>query len=170
MHWLEPYIATYGAIAVFFVIYCESFGVPLPGESLVIGASLLAQHDSISGEGLSLIALLIAVFSGAILGDSTGYMIGHYGGRKVLVRYGPRVKLSPERLTHIEGLFERYGMLVVILARFVVPLRQLNGILAGSVAMKWPKFLLANILGAALWTAVWGAGPYYFSSFFRQLF
>lgn len=169
MHWLEPYLATYGSIILFLVIYLESFGVPLPGESLVIGASLLAQHESLTNNGLSLTTLLIAVFCGAILGDSTGYMIGHYGGRKVLIRYGPRVKLTTERLTHIEGLFERYGMLVVAVARFVVPLRQLNGIFAGSIAMKWPKFLIANIVGAAIWTTVWGAGPYYFSAFFRKL-
>jgi membrane protein DedA with SNARE-associated domain len=41
--------------------------------------------------------------------------------------------------------------------------------MAGALKMHWLKFVAANIIGAALWTLVWGAGPYYFSAFFRSL-
>ncbi|MDR0251856.1 MAG: DedA family protein, partial [Brucellaceae bacterium] len=67
MHWIEPYIATYGSIALFIIIYFESFGAPVPGESILIAASLLAQQGT-----LSLPVMLMAVFLAAILGDSTG--------------------------------------------------------------------------------------------------
>jgi membrane protein DedA with SNARE-associated domain len=113
--------------------------------------------------------MLMAVFLAAILGDSTGYLIGHFGGRKVLLRFGPYVKLTPERLEKFEALFEKYGSGIVITARFFAILRQLNGIMAGALKMHWLKFVAANIIGAALWTLVWGAGPYYFSAFFRSL-
>lgn len=164
MHWIEPYIATYGVIAIFFIIYIESFGAPVPGESLLIVSSLLAQQGS-----LSLPALLVAVFMAAILGDSTGYLIGRFGGRKILTRYGPHIKLTSERLEKFEALFETYGSGIVVVARFIVILRQLNGIMAGALHMPWLKFVVANIVGAALWTLAWGAGPYYFSGLFKKL-
>lgn len=164
MHWIEPYIAAYGSFALFVIIYFESFGAPVPGESLVIAASFAAQQ----GE-LPLPALLTAVFLGAVFGDSTGYLIGHFGGRRVLERIAPYIKLTPERLEKFEAQFERYGSGIVITARFFAILRQLNGIMAGTLQMHWLKFVSANIIGAALWTLVWGAGPYYFSGLFKKL-
>lgn len=164
MHWIEPYIATYGSIALFLIIYFESFGAPVPGESILIVSSLLAQQGT-----LSLPTMLLAVFLAAILGDSTGYLIGHFGGRKILIRFGHIIKLTPERLVKFEAMFEQYGSGIVIVARFFVILRQLNGIMAGAMKMHWLKFVSANIIGAALWTLVWGAGPYYFSAFFKKL-
>lgn len=164
MHWIESYLALYGSFALFVVIYFESLGAPLPGETILVAASLLAQH----GE-LSLPAMLLAVFMAAILGDSTGYLIGHIGGRKLLLRFGPYIRLTPERLEKFEGQFAKHGTGIVIIARFVNILRQLNGVMAGSLKMPWLKFVSANIIGAALWTLVWGAGPYYFSEFFKKL-
>ena len=44
---------------------------------------------------------------------------------------------------------------MVVVARFVVLLRQLNGIVAGSTGMPWLHFLAANMVGAALWVGLW---------------
>lgn len=60
----------------------------------------------------------------------------------------------------MEEFFARFGGEIVLVARFIVVLRQLNGITAGTVAMPWAKFLLYNALGAALWTGAWGYGAY----------
>lgn len=157
---IEPYLRQYGLIAIFIIIYLESFGAPLPGESAVVGSSLLA----INGD-LSLGGLFAAVWTAAVLGDSTGYAIGHFGGRKILQRYGGYVKLTPERLDYFEDLFRRRGAMIVVGARFVVGLRQLNGLLAGSMSMPWRHFLSANMVGAALWAAVWIFGPYALGEF-----
>ena len=158
MHFIEPYIATYGALALFFIVYFESFGAPLPGESALIASSLLALHGT-----LNIDKVLLAVFIGAVLGDCTGYLIGRYGGRRLILRYGHLVKLTPARLDYFEKLFDRKGIYVVATARFVVLLRQLNGIIAGSMKMNPMHFLAANMVGAAGWTLVWGLGPYMLS-------
>lgn len=158
MSFLEPYIAAYGALALFVIVYFESFGAPLPGESALIASSLLALHGTLNIE-----AVLIAVFIGAVLGDCTGYLIGRFGGRRLILRYGHLVKLTPERLEHFEKLFDSKGIYVVATARFVVLLRQLNGIVAGSMKMNPLHFLAANIVAAAGWTLVWGLGPYMLS-------
>lgn len=171
MHWMhdslafiEPYIASYGAFAVFVIIYLESFGTPLPGESLLVAISAIAAHGDVN-----LAHALLAAFFGAVLGDSTGYAIGHFGGRPLLLRFGHYVKLTPERLAELEGVFRKNGMWIVMGARFVAILRQLNGVIAGSVAMPWLHFVAANAVGAAAWVLVWGLGPYLAVDSFKAL-
>lgn len=161
---IEPYIAAYGAFAIFVVIYFESFGAPLPGETGVIAVSLLAAQ----GE-LSILHVFLAVLAGGILGDSTGYAIGRFGGRRLLLRFGPLIRLTPERLTALEDQFRTKGVPLVVVARFLPLMRQLNGLFAGSMAMPWHIFLAANALGALLWTCVWTLGPYFFGEIFRGL-
>lgn len=163
--WIEPAVAAYGALALFIVIYGESFGLPLPGESALVAASLLATRGD-----LALPHIFAAVWCGAVLGDSTGYLIGRYGGRVLLQRFGPLVKLTPERLVWLEDMARKRGFVMVMTARFVVVLRQLNGLAAGSVAMPWPHFFMANAIGAALWAGLWTLGPYYFADLFHRFF
>lgn len=160
---VETYIRQYGLFALFGTLYLESFGAPLPGESALIGASVLASKGDFSVVNVFLVAWLAAV-----LGDSTGYAIGHFGGRPLLHRYGGYVGLTPERLAYVEDMFRRHGPLIVVGARFVVILRQFNGLVAGSVAMPWSHFLLANICGAALWAGVWSFGPYFLGDLFMK--
>ncbi|WP_201834619.1 DedA family protein [Microvirga zambiensis] len=162
--WIEPAVTRYGAFAVFFTIYFESFGVPLPGESALIAASLLAVRGDLAIEHVFLAAWL-----GGVLGDSTGYMIGRFGGRVLLQRFGSLVKLTPERLANVETMARKRGFIMVLTARFVVVLRQLNGLVAGSVGMPWSHFVIANALGALLWAGFWTFGPYLFTDLFRKM-
>ena len=159
----EPFLRAYGAIAVFVLIYLESLGWPLPGETSVIATSLLAAK----GE-LSIVALYLAVLFGAILGDFTGYWIGRLGGRSLLRKFGPYLKLTPERLEALEKRFQDGGLWIVFFARFVPVLRQLNGLVAGSLGLPWPLFLMAQSAGALVWTSIYVLGPYFFSEVFAR--
>ena len=154
---LEPFVHAYGAFAVAAVLFLESLGAPLPGESLLVFAGLLAAK----GE-LSLPALLAGAFVGAVMGDNAGYLIGRAVGRRVVLRYGVRVGLTEARYLKVEAAFDRFGPAAVAFARFFNVLRQLNGIVAGTASMAWPRFLACNALGAALWVGVWGLGAYFF--------
>lgn len=158
---IEPYVREYGLFALIVIIYLESLGAPLPGESALIASSVLAARGD-----FSIVNLFLGVWIAAVLGDSTGYAIGRFGGSVLLRRYGGLVKLTPERLASLEELFRRRGAWIVASARFVVLLRQLNGLVAGSVKMPWPAFLAANIVGGAAWTACWTLGPYFLGSLF----
>jgi membrane protein DedA with SNARE-associated domain len=160
---IDKYVAAYGAIVIFVVVYFESFGAPLPGETGVIATALLASRGD-----LSIVAVFVAVLSGAVLGDSTGYLIGRYGGCRLLTRFGPYVKLTPERLKVFEAQFARKGFYLVMIARFVILLRQVNGLIAGSMKMPWHRFILAQVIGALLWTSVYTLGPYFFAGLFRH--
>jgi membrane protein DedA with SNARE-associated domain len=159
---IEPYLRQYGLMALFVTLYLESFGAPLPGESALVGTSLLAAHGD-----FAIGKVFLAAWTAAVLGDTTGYAIGHFGGRPLLQRYGNYVKLTPARLEYLEGLFSRHGAKIVVVARFVVLLRQLNGLVAGSMGMHWLHFLAANALGAAIWAGVWCFGPYLLGDLFH---
>ena len=142
----------------------EDFGVPAPGETALIAASIAAAQGK-----LSIWLVVLAAFVGAVVGDNIGYAIGRLGGRRLVVRVGGRVGLSTERLEHAEGFFKRYGDAVVAGARFVEVLRQLNGIVAGTLGMHWATFLAYNALGAALWVGAWGAAGYFAGEHLRQV-
>ena len=151
-----PYIEHYGYAAVFLGILVEDFALPAPGESLLITAAFLAAHGK-----LHIAPLLLLAWLGAVLGDNIGYAIGRFGGRVAVLRFGSYVGMNAAHLARVEHFFAHYGGWLVMFARFVAVLRQLNGIVAGLANMPWWRFLLFNALGAALWVGAWGMGAYY---------
>jgi membrane protein DedA with SNARE-associated domain len=150
LHALEPTLNHYGYLAVVGLVLLEDFGVPVPGETTLILAAVYA------GAGrLNVVLVGVLAFLGAVAGDNIGFAIGHFGGRRLVERYGRYVLLTPGRLDRATGFFQRHGGKVVVVARFIEGLRQANGIIAGITGMHWARFIAFNALGAALWVAVW---------------
>ena len=149
-HHLEGTLHDWGYLAVAGFIFFEDFGIPLPGETMLIAASLYA------GAGhLNVFVVAIIGFVAAVAGDNVGYSIGRFGGRGLVERHGKWVLLTGDRLDRAEAFFERHGGKVVSVARFIEGLRQLNGLIAGTMEMHWARFLAFNALGAALWVGTW---------------
>ncbi|MGO8961635.1 MAG: DedA family protein [Streptosporangiaceae bacterium] len=147
---LAPVLDHYGYLAVGGFIMVEDFGIPVPGETILLAASVYA------GAGrLNIFALAAVAVAAAVVGDNIGYAIGFFGGRPLVLRFGKYVFLTSERLDKAERFFHRYGGVVVTGARFIEGLRQANGIVAGISRMEWPRFLAFNALGAILWVGVW---------------
>ena len=155
---LEHFVHDYGVFAVFLILTFEALGAPLPGETLLIFASVLAGR----GE-MSLSALLMFAWIGSVLGDNIGYAVGRTVGRAAISRYGAKVGLNDTRFSAVEKVFLRYGPMTVVFARFFNILRQLNGIVAGAMGMDWRRFLLCNAVGGALWVTVWVFAASYFT-------
>ena len=152
---LAPLLDHWGLLAVAFLLFVEDFGVPAPGETVLIAASVYA------GTGrLNIVAVGAIGFIAAVLGDNVGFAIGHFGGRTLVLRYGRYVRLTEERLEKAESFFIRHGGKIVTVARFVEGLRQANGLIAGVTGMPWRRFLAFNALGAALWVATWTSVGY----------
>lgn len=155
-HTIHQYLGDYGYLAVFLGIFLEDFGLPVPGETLLVTAAALAgQH------ALNIWLLAGVAWLGAVLGDNVGFLIGHSGGHMLLIRYGNRVGITAERLARVERFVQHYGAPVIVIARFVVIARQLNGIAAGSLGMHWLRFLAFNCIGAALWVGFWSTLAYW---------
>ena len=149
---VQPLLDRYGYGAAAAATLLEGMGIPTPGQTLLIAGALEAAENR-----MNIAFLVLLVTAAAVLGNSIGYVIGRWGGRFVL----NKLKVNPQRLKHLDELFKRHGSLVVLLARFVDGLRQLNGILSGMMKMPWWTFTAYNVAGALLWSGAWGIGTYY---------
>ena len=158
---LQQWVSDYGTSVIFIVLYFESLGAPLPGETLLITGSILASTGH-----LNVITLIIFSYIAVVVGDCTGYLIGKATGKKLLLRYGHLVKLTPERLEKFENAMRKHGFYFVATARFIPVARQLNGVIAGASNMPFYKFLIANATGAIVWIGCWGLGPYFLKHLF----
>jgi membrane protein DedA with SNARE-associated domain len=128
----------------------EDFGLPLPGETILVLGAIYA------GAGrLNVFAVALIGFIAAVIGDNIGFAIGHFGGRPLIQRFGRYVLITPARLNKATDFFTRHGPKIVVVARFIEGLRQANGIIAGVAEMRWARFATFNAIGAALWVAVW---------------
>ncbi len=147
---LSSPLQQFGVWAIALLIMLEDFGIPVPGETILIAGAVYA------GAGrLNVVVVGIVAFFAAIIGDNIGFAIGHFGGRALALRWGKYVFLTEERLDKAEAFFDRRGAIVITFARFVEGLRQANGIIAGISGMHWRRFLAFNALGAALWVGTW---------------
>jgi membrane protein DedA with SNARE-associated domain len=153
---IAPVLQHYGLLAIGLLILVEDFGVPAPGETILIAGALYA------GAGrLNIVTVGVVAFIAAIMGDNIGFAIGHFGGRRLALRWGKYVFLTEERLNKAEAFFDRRGAIVITFARFVEGLRQANGIIAGITGMHWLRFLIFNAVGAALWVGTWVTAGYF---------
>jgi len=152
---VAPVLDNYGYLAVAGLVMVENFGVPAPGETILVAASVYAGTGRLSIVGVGVIAVLAAV-----AGNCIGYAIGFFGGHALVLRYGKYVFLTSERLEKAERFFARRGGLVVVVGRFIEGLRQTVGIIAGTAEMPLKRFMIFNVLGAVLWVAVWAPVGY----------
>lgn len=162
---VAPTVSHYGYLAVFGLILMEDFGLFfIPGESILIAAAFLAGLGK-----LNIIGVILVATAGATIGDNIGYAIGRLGGHRLVERWGKYILLTPKRLDRAEAVFKRYGAKLVVFARFVDLLRQVNGILAGIAEMKWLVFLRYNLLGALLWVGFWSVLGYFGGSHIKAI-
>ena len=152
---LHQYLLDYGYPILFVVVLLESLGIPGPGQALLITAALLAAHGK-----LDITLVLATAVVGTTLGGMIGYWIGRRGGRALILRFGKYVRVGEPELDRLEASFARYGFWFVLFARFFEVLRQIQGIVAGTVEMPLRRFLLANLGGGLLWSLLWGLGSW----------
>lgn len=149
-------LVTYGYWAVLVIVGLESVGIPMPGETTLVAAAIYAG----ASHRLSIGLVVLAAIAGAIIGDNIGYAIGHWGGYRLLVRFGRYIRLHEARVKLARYLFLRHGGKVVFFGRFVSVLRTYAAFLAGTTRMPWWRFLAFNATGGILWVLVYGIGGY----------
>ncbi|HLY90765.1 MAG TPA: DedA family protein [Acetobacteraceae bacterium] len=155
-HVLIQLLHEYGNVVLGIVVGLECVGLPLPGETLLIAAGIIAgttQH-------LNIFMVVISAALGAIVGQLGGYWIGWGIGFRLLRRYGRYIGLNDRRMAYGRALFRKHGEKVVVVSRFVVLLRTLAGLLAGANHMAFGRFLIANVAGSVAWSALYGVGAY----------
>ena len=138
------------------LVMSESSGVPVPGETALITAAVLASQGKLQIEFV--IGLAAA---GAIIGDNIGYLIGRRGGRWLLERPGFLHRQRLRVLEVGEPFFQKHGPKAVFFGRFVLGLRVWASWLAGATRMPWRSFLLWNALGGVTWAVAVGVIAYF---------
>lgn len=154
---LHHLFQTYGVWTVAIIVGLESLGIPLPGEAVLILASIYAATH-----GGNIAMVIVAATTGAIVGDNIGYMIGREFGYRLVLKYGSYLGLTEGRIKLGQYLFMKYGAAVVFFGRFFAVLRFLAAFLAGVNQLAWPRFLVANALGGLVWASIVGLSAYTF--------
>jgi len=149
----------YGYLAIALLLLLENIGIPvIPGEFALIGGAIFAGTGR---GGLNIVLVGIVAVVAAIIGAEIGYLIGRYAGRELVLRYGKYVLLKPKHLDRAEAVVSRYGGIVVVVARFIVGLREANGLIAGITQMRARTFAFFNVFGACAWVGTWVSIGYF---------
>src|SRR3954469_528307 len=146
-----------GLPLLFALIAVESMGVPLPGETALFAASILAADGK-----FSIVAVIAIAATAAIVGDNVGYLIGRKAGRRLLEAPGPFERHRRGVIAYGQPFFDRHGPKAVFLGRFVAGLRITAAWLAGVNHMPWKSFLFWNATGGIVWATTIGVLAYAF--------
>jgi membrane protein DedA with SNARE-associated domain len=154
--YLISLIQVYGPWIIFGIVALESAGLPLPGETILVAAALLAATTN----QIDIAVVVVAAAAGAIVGDGIGYTVGRHFGMPLLRRYGRYIRLDEDRLLIGRYLFFRYGNPVVFFGRFIALLRMFTALLAGANGLPAGRFFFFNITGGICWACLFGYGSY----------
>ncbi|MEP6901675.1 MAG: VTT domain-containing protein [Actinomycetota bacterium] len=160
---LLDWLGIYAYLGLFFIVFAETglaVGFFLPGDSLLVVSGLFAKTYP---EKLNVLLVLLAFFSGSVIGDSTGYWIGRLMGKTLFNRENSRI-FKPSRVAKAHAFFEKYGAKTVVLARFVPIVRTFAPLVVGATGMPYKTFLPYSILGGALWISTMVLAGYFFGS------
>jgi len=153
---VTAFLDDYGLYFLFVVVALESFGLPLPGETALVLASVAASQGHYD------IAAVIAVTAAAaIVGDNAGYWVGRTGGRKLIERWSLLRRWTDRVLPPAERFFARHGGKTIFIARFVTVLRVTAAWMAGVSRMDWWRFLFWNATGGIVWATGYGLAAYF---------
>jgi undecaprenyl-diphosphatase len=147
----QPYFVEYGYLIVFLMAMLENsafVGAVVPGDVVLLLAGFYAERSRLDLAPISALA-----FAGALIGDTIGYSIGRFGGRRVVARFGKRL-FPDDRLARVDRYFQEYGMWAVAMGRITPVIRTINTFTAGMARMPFPAFLVSVALAAGIWAVV----------------
>jgi membrane protein DedA with SNARE-associated domain len=153
---MESLVQDYGLVLLFVLVAMESAGVPLPGETALITAGVLAARGD-----MDIVEVIVVAAAAAIIGDNFGYWIGRLGGRRLLERWEPLERHASRVLPWSERFFKRHGAKTVFFGRFFAVLRVTAAWLAGISRMHWWQFFFWNAAGGICWAVLVGLVSYF---------
>jgi membrane-associated protein len=133
-------------VVLFLIVFAESgmlIGFFLPGDSMLFTVGVVA------GAGKLPVGSTIALLTVAsILGDGCGFWLGSTLGYSLFQK--SRI-FRREHLDRTHEFYERHGGKTIIFAKFLPIIRTFAAFVAGIGKMRYLRFLLFNVVGAAGW-------------------
>jgi membrane protein DedA with SNARE-associated domain len=154
-----------GYVAMGLLVGVESFGVPLPGETALIAASVLASRGK-----LDVVVVIVVAAGAAIIGDNLGYFFGRHGGRKLLEHPGPLHERRLALIAYGDRFFARHGAKTVFIGRWIGLLRFTAAWLAGANRMPAGQFFVFNALGGITWATTVALAAYWLGDTGAEVF
>lgn len=143
-------IATFGYLGMFLTVFIETgllVGFFLPGDSLLLAAGIFAATP---GAPIQIVPTILVFIAGSFLGDQLGYWVGRIAGPRVFNRPQSRF-FDPENVNKAKAFFDKYGVLTIIVARFVPVVRAFAPTMAGVTKLNYAVFIGLSAVGAILW-------------------
>ena len=149
---MEHFLETWGYVAVFALSFISAMGLPVGAELAIIYGGVLASGQ-IPNEPhhLNLVVVIVLATLAELLGSLAGYLIGYYGGRALVDRFGKYVLLTHKDLDRAEAWFARRGEPLVLFGRFIPLLRSFVSFAAGLGEMAIGRFVAFTVIGCAIW-------------------
>jgi len=161
MNHIIEFLLRHGITVLFAALLVEQLGVPLPAAPWMLAAGALAGTGK-----MNWFLALGAASTGSTLADLIWFYLGRHGGTRVL-RLLCRISLEPDScVRRTQGLFTRYGMRGVVVAKFIPGLNTVLPPLAGSSGASAVRFVLFDGLGSLLYVGSFMLVGFFFS---RQL-
>jgi len=157
-HAITQLLHQYGCLLVFAVVALQAAGAPLPGTTALIAAALYAA----TVHGLPIAGVIAAGALGALTGTTAGFALGRWGGERLLLRIGARLRQSPERVQRLRRDFAAHGAGWLLVGRFISGARNVCGLVAGASGMPLRTFLPLSAAAATAWALVNGLEYYWF--------
>ena len=161
--WILAVIETGGYAGIFFLMVLENLFPPLPSEVIIP----LAGYAAAEGNMNIALVILVAAF-GAVVGAMPWYLAARLFGitrlKRLSVRYGRLLTLSPKDIDVAEAWFHTRGHKIVLLGRLVPTVRTLISVPAGIARMPFLKFLAYSFVGSFLWTTLLALLGYFLES------
>lgn len=156
---MQQLILSYGLVAIFVLMAAESACIPIPSEvTMMLGGALAA--GAVSGPHPNLVAVVIAGTAGNVAGSYVAWLVGRYGGRPALHRWGRYIMLRPEEIDRAQDWFVRRGAMSVFWARLLPGIRTFISLPAGIAAMPPLRFGVYTLAGCLPWTAALAVAGY----------
>jgi membrane protein DedA with SNARE-associated domain len=155
---VQHLVHEYGCLLVFVAVALQALGLPMPGTTVLIAAALYAAAEN----GLPIVGVVAAGGLGALAGTTVAFGVGRYGGERLLLRLGTRLRQSPDRVQRLRREFAAHGMAWLFIGRFISGLRNVTGLLAGASGMTLKRFLPVSAAAALAWALLNALGYYWF--------
>ena len=136
-------------VILFLSLILEFAALPLPGETMMVVAGVMAYNNHGSYLGM-----IIASALGTVIGMQFSYEVGRRLGTKAVDKYGMYIGLTPYRMTKAAEFFNKFGNIVIVIAYFLPGVRHILGYFSGISRIDAKKFHIYSTIGGVFWVVV----------------
>ena len=173
MDWLRPvwdFFVRHVYVVVFVTGFVDATGLPFPGRLLLIAAGALAGGAVAASATPTLVGIIALGAAGSILGDQIWYLAGRRGGDRMLdVVCRATLRSSRRCRDGARHYYDRFGAATIVIGRFSAVVRIFATALAASSGLPYARFLVYDVVGAVVWTALWVLGGYVVGDHWQSL-